>query len=287
MYKQITSFILFMLISVTYLHAQKPIEILVWPNGAPEENGITTPENNESANRPSNISVAKLYVYPATNPNGMAIICCPGGGYTHLAMEHEGTDMVNWFNRQGITFAILKYRMPNGHKNIPVNDAAEAMRIMKKHAEEWKINPNQIGIMGSSAGGHLAASLACLSTEDTRPAFQILLYPVISMLSDTTHKGSCTNLLGENATQEDRNEFSMEQRVTSDTPKAFIALSGDDTSVVPANSLHYAQALLDANIPVSLHLYPTGGHGWGYRDSFLYKRQWTGELEKWLLEIIK
>lgn len=121
----------------------------------------------------------------------MAVIMCPGGGYGRLAMNHEGHDMAAWFTTQGITYAVLKYRMPNGHHEVPLSDAEQAIRLMRGHAKEWGVNPNRIGIMGASAGGHLAASLATLYSSDaTRPDFQVLFYPVISMLKGVTHSGS-------------------------------------------------------------------------------------------------
>lgn len=230
-------------------------------------------------------SEASLYVYPAREPNGMAIICCPGGGYSHLAMAHEGTDMANWFNAQGITLAVLKYSMPKGRKDVPLADACQAMQVIRQHADEWQVNPVKIGVMGSSAGGHLAASLANLAPEELRPAFQILLYPVITMTDGYAHKGSRENLLGKVPDAEDIRHYSLEQQIDSLTPPAFIALSSDDKTVPPTNSLNYAAALGKAGIPYSLHIYPVGGHGWGFRYSFIYKRQWTGELEKWLREL--
>lgn len=230
-------------------------------------------------------SEATLYVYPAQEPNGMAVICCPGGGYSHLAMEHEGTDMAGWFNAQGITLAVLKYSMPGGRKEVPLADACQAMRVIRQHADEWHVHPTKVGVMGASAGGHLAASLANLAPDELRPAFQILLYPVITMEDDYVHKGSRQNLLGKTPDTEDIKHYSLEQQVDSLTPPAFIALSGNDQTVPPANSLNYVTALYTAGISYTLHVYPTGGHGWGFRDSFPYKRQWTGELEKWLREI--
>lgn len=281
--------LIFIGVLLSFLHfaqAQTPIVLPVWENGAPESNGIAEAQEQTNTERPTNITEAILYVYPASHPNGIAIVCCPGGGYQHLAMAHEGTDMAGWFNELGITFAVLKYRMPNGHKNIPVSDAQKAIQVMKKHADEWQIDTCKIGIMGASAGGHLAASTACLSPDNNRPAFQILLYPVITM-KENTHNGSKTNLLGTNPSNEDINYFSLEEQITKQTPPAFIALSSDDKTVPPCNSLNYAKALIDSQIKVNLHLYPEGGHGWGFRDRFKYKKMWTEELKQWIQEINK
>lgn len=138
----------------TMLTAQKPVEIKLWPNGAPNTNNMT----QQVENGPLYVAEPTLTVYPAKEGNGMAIVACPGGGYTHLAMNHEGHDLANWFNSQGITYAVLTYRMPNGNNEVPLSDAQQALRIMRQHAAEW--NLQQVGIMGSSAGGHLASTAA-------------------------------------------------------------------------------------------------------------------------------
>lgn len=255
--------------------AAERVEIDLWPDGAPLSNGM----QGEDAR-------AILYVFPADKPTGRMIIDCPGGAYQMLAMEHEGTDMAHWMNRQGITYAVLKYRMPNSHSTVPLDDTRRAISIAREKAGEWGVDTGKIGIMGASAGGHCAATLATMYGEERyRPDFQILFYPVITMTAGVTHQGSRDNLLGTGAGDDAVSEYSLENRVTSSTPPAFIMLSADDTIVPPANSLDYATALMKNGVPVSLHMYPTGGHGWGYGDWFKYKRQWTGELEKWIADL--
>ena len=267
------------------LSAQKPVELPLWPNGAPNNNELTNCGQNHNNEWVSDVTTPTLTVYPASHPNGMAIIMCPGGGYGGLAMKHEGHDMAPWFNTQGITYAVLKYGMPNGHHEVPLSDAEQAIRMVREHAAEWGVNPQRVGIMGASAGGHLAASLATLySSDKTRPDFQILFYPVISMQKGVTHGGSRKNLIGENPSQELEQKYSLERQVSPRTPQAFIMLSSDDDAVPPINGIGYFLALRDHKVPASLHAYPTGGHGWGFRDNFTYKRQWTEELEKWLRE---
>jgi acetyl esterase/lipase len=273
---------LFMLLVSSSLLAQKPIVIKLWPDGAPNTNGITTAEKPLENGRVTDVTEPTLTIYPAHKPNGMAIVACPGGGYVRLAMNHEGHDMASWFNGQGITLAVLKYRMPNTHHDVPLSDALQAIRIMKEHADEWKID--QVGIMGASAGGHLASTAATHFTEDSRPDFQILFYPVVTM-KNATHQGSKNHLLGENASQDLVELYSNELQVTPNTPPAFIMHSSDDRSVPVSNSLDYYSALIKNGVSATMHLYPIGGHGWGYNDYFIYKRQWTGELEKWLREI--
>ena len=271
------------LFATTMLSAQKPVELPLWPNGAPNNNELTGTEQGRNNGGVSNVTEPTLTVYPAPHPNGMAIIMCPGGGYSGLAMHHEGHDMASWFNTQGITYAVLKYRMPNGHHEVPLSDAEQAIRMVRKHAAEWGVNPQRVGIMGASAGGHLAASLATLySSDKTRPDFQILFYPVISMQKGVTHGGSRKNLIGENPSQELEQKYSLERQVSPRTPQAFIMLSSDDDAVPPINGIGYFLALRDHKVPASLHAYPTGGHGWGFRDNFTYKRQWTGDLVRWL-----
>lgn len=266
------------------MFGQKPIEMNVWPNGAPEDNGIKA-EKDGNTDHPSYTNKTILYVYPAQKGNGQAVLACPGGGYTHLAMAHEGKDLADWFNAQGITYAVLRYRMPNGHDEIPLSDVHEAIRMLRKHKSEWNIK--KLGIMGSSAGGHLASTAATHFDAETRPDFQILFYPVITMDPSYTHMGSHDNLLGKNPAKELEKKYSNELQVTPQTPPAFIMHSSDDGAVPVANSVNYYTALVKNGVPASLHIYPIGGHGWGFRDSFTYKRQWTGELEKWLREINK
>lgn len=269
----------------TALSAQKPVELKVWPDGAPNSNGITTPEQELQDNRISNVSEPTLTVYPAAKPNGLSIVACPGGGYARLAMDHEGHDMAAWFNAQGITYAVLKYRMPNGHHDVPLSDALQAIRLMRAHADEWHIG--KVGIMGSSAGGHLACTAATHFTPDSRPDFQILFYPVVTMNLDNCHRGSRENLLGKTPSDEQVKLYSNELQVTEQTPPAFIMHSSDDRTVPVSNSVNYYLALVNHKVSASLHTYPIGGHGWGFRDQFVYKTQWTQELEKWLREEIQ
>jgi acetyl esterase/lipase len=270
----------------TLLFAQKPIVMPLWADGAPNTNGMTGKdgaEENIKGARITYIATPNIAVYPAAKPGSKAIIMCPGGGYAHLAIDHEGHSMAAWMNSLDITYVVLTYRMPNEHPEVPLSDAEQAIRLVRQHAAEWNLDPHRVGIMGASAGGHLAASLATLyGSAETRPDFQVLFYPVISMEKGVTHGGSRGNLIGKNPTPEQVAHYSLEQQVTPQTPPAFIMLSADDRAVPPANSIGYFTALQKNNVTVSLHIYPTGGHGWGFRDNFIYKRQWTGELEMFL-----
>lgn len=274
------------------------IEIDVWPGGAPNDNGLL-PENERGANvgSISGSCVAHLTVFPAKNPTGKAIVACPGGGYTHLAMNHEGFNMADWFNAQGITYAVLKYRMPCGQWQVPLSDTQEAIRIMRSHADEWGCT--SVGIMGSSAGGHLAAMTATHWDDhwqaydasaygirrpdlSPRPDFQILFYPVVSVDAAITHRGTREGVVGKNPNAKQVEAFSSDKKVTAQTPPAFLMHSADDRVVPPENSIRYFQALVANGVPVEMHIYPTGGHGWGFNDSFIYKPCWTMELSDWL-----
>ena len=197
-------------------------------------------------------------------------------------MQHEGTDVADWLSGIGYTCAVLKYRFPEGHCTLPSDDSRNAIRYLRINATSLGINPDSIGIMGFSAGGHLAATTAVLGDDLSRPDFQILMYPVISMADGVTHWGSRKNLLGENPSGLLVDRYSLENHVDAKTPPAIIMLSADDDVVNPQNSLHFFEALRKNGVPASIFVYPSGGHGWGMRDSFAYKTQWTSELENWL-----
>jgi len=173
--------------------------------------------------------------------------------------------------------------MPNGHREVPLDDVRQGLRILRNYSEEWKIT--KVGVMGASIGGYIAGHAAIFGVDDARPDFQILLYPVISMLPHLTHLKSRERLLGANPTHEEEEAFSLELHVNSLTPPAFIALASDDEAISPENSVLYYLALLKNKVSASLHIYPKGGHSFGFRDNFVYKRQWTDELEKWLSTI--
>ena len=217
---------------------------------------------------------------------GMLII--PGGGYQYCS-EREADPPAMAFLKAGFQVFILQYSIGRdaGWPN-PLNDYEAAMELIQSKAEEWKVYKDKIAVLGFSAGGHLASTAATHFTDaETRPDFQILFYPVVTMDPTYTHMGSHDNLLGKNPSKELEQKYSNELQVTPETPQAFIMHSSNDGAVPVANSVNYYMALVKNNVPASLHTYPIGGHGWGFRDSFIYKRQWTGELEKWLREINK
>ncbi len=263
---------------------QQQFDINLWPNGLPNSNGIdkTQPFDDSKQNfRPS----IRVFLPAKDKANGMAVVCCPGGGYSHLATDHEGYDWAPFFNERGFAFVVLKYRMPHGVTEVPISDAREALRVVRENAEKWNINPAKVGIMGSSAGGHLASTIATHSDSLTVPAFQILFYPVITFDYTYTHKGSRHGLIGTDASEEQVKLYSNELQVTKTTPPAILLLSDDDRVVPSPNSVNYYLALKKNGIPATMHIYPSGGHGWGNRTSFKYNREMLADLSAWLEDI--
>ena len=274
-----TSFIL--LFGTMTANAQRTFDIDLWPQGLPNSNGTDTvmPFDDSKQNfKP----MMRVFLPVADKADGRAVVCLPGGAYSHLAMGHEGYDWAQFFNEQGIALVVLKYRMPHAHPEVPISDTREALRIVRTNAAKWGINPARVGIMGSSAGGHLATTIATHSDSTTVPAFQILLYPVITFDSRYTHAGSRTNLIGDNAAPELVSLYSNELQVTRHTPPAIMLLADDDRTVPSPNSVNYYLALRKQGIPASLHIYPSGGHGWGFRPSFKYHEQMLSDLTAWL-----
>ena len=264
----------------THAQVTEYFDIDLWKNGLPNTNGKDKlPFNEEEFNYKPSI---RVYLPEKAKATGRAVVACPGGGYGRLAYNHEGYDFAPFFNEQGIALIVLKYRMPFGNREVPYSDVEEALRLVKENASKWNINPLDIGIMGSSAGGHLASTLATHAQNESRPAFQILLYPVITMDSVYTHQGSRKNLLGTNPGKELIERYSNEKQVTAQTPRAFIVFSDDDGAVSSVNGVRYYLALKEKKVPASLHIFPTGGHGWGIRDNFKYKELFLAELRSWL-----
>jgi len=230
---------------------------------------------------------AMLYAYlpDAGTATGRAVVCCPGGGYEMLAIEYEGHWWKDFFNERGVAFFVLKYRMPHGDRSIPMSDAAAALRTVRDNASAWHINPHDVGIMGFSAGGHLAAITATTSDISVRPDFQILFYPVITLDSWGTHSGSAHNFLGAQVSdQAVVNAFSADRQVKRHTtPPAIIFMAADDIVVpVAFNGVAYASAMLRAENEVTMHMYPSGGHGWNLGRGFPYKDDILNSLSDWL-----
>ena len=228
---------------------------------------------------------ANMVCYLPAQPTGRAIVDLPGGGYTHLATQHEGHDWATWFNDQGIAFFVVTYRMPGGDRTIPMGDAQQAIRTVRDSAKVWQINPYDVGIMGFSAGGHLASTVSTHSELDCRPNFSILFYPVISMNERETHSGSVNGFLGKDkGNKELVKQFSNQNAVrVHETPPAIILLANDDRAVPPVtNGIAYYSAMRRAGNECALHVYPTGGHGFGFRPAYKFHDQMLGDLKTWL-----
>ena len=254
--------------------------IPLWPDGAPTDNGLTGPEK-DYGNHVSNVTKPTLALFFPEKSNGLAVLVCPGGGYVDVWDKTEGYVNSKWFTDQGIVYAVLKYRLPNGHAEVPLDDVHEAMRILRANADEYGIK--KLGVAGCSAGGHLAATASThFTTPAERPDFQILFYPVISLDPSVTHAGSSFYLLGRDPSQALLNAYSNEKRVTSDTPPAFIMANSDDKVVPCENSIRYYEALRANGVSAALHIYPEGGHGWADHRDFPYRSAWMNDLRIWL-----
>lgn len=227
---------------------------------------------------------AVLHVLSAQKDNQAdgAVIICPGGGYSFLAKWVEGYWWFPFFYLQGYTPAMLEYRMPNHDCQSPMIDGTEAVRMMRLHAKEWHFDEENVGIMGFSAGGHLASTIIVTDIDSVRPNFGILFYSVISMKKELTHMRTHNNLLGIDASEELEAQYSNELHISDKTPPTFLAHSSDDKKVIPQNSIRFRDEMLAHNRPVSLHLYPSGGHGWGYKLTFAHHRQMLDDLAGWL-----
>jgi acetyl esterase/lipase len=238
---------------------------------------------------PADIPTLTLFT-PEVGATGAAFVVCPGGGYGHLA-EHERTPIAAWLTSLGIVGAALKYRIaPRYHHPAPLTDVCRAVRTLRARADEWKIDPKRIGVIGFSAGGHLAASVSNMSIppvddidqHDSRPNLAVLCYPVISFSDAIGHIGSRDNLIGKNPPKELVEELSMETRVTAETPPTFLFHTADDNAVKVDNSIAYATALHKAKVPLALHIYPHGHHGVGLAMDDPVLKTWSSLCADWL-----
>jgi len=289
----ITAFIAFL--SCSHMSAAEPTVIPLWPEGVPNLRADAGDEKTTD-NRSSNIHHPSMAVYPAPadKANGTAVIVCPGGGYVRLAMDKEGSEYAEWLNARGITAFVLKYRMIEYGQPAPLQDALRAIRIVRSRAKEFGVKSDRIGMMGSSAGGHLASSAAtlydapegktgnALDSISGRPDFAILCYPVITMKDPYTHAGSRDALLGKNPTPELIARWSTEDHVTKDTPPTFLLSTTEDGAVPVENSLAFYAALKRNHVPSALHVFEKGPHGIGMRPGFGPTSTWPVLLEGWL-----
>lgn len=228
---------------------------------------------------------ANMVVFLPEKPAGRAIVGIPGGGYSVLSNSHESYDWSGWLNERGIAYCVVNYRMPEGNRSIPIGDVEKGFRIVRDSAAVWGINPWDVGIMGFSAGGHLASVISTLSPYEVRPNFSILFYPVISMDERVSHVWSCRNFLGEDQKNPKMvHDFSTQNAVKRHLTPPAIIFSASDDNVVPfvTNGLEYYKAMRNAGNDCSMFVYPTGGHGFGFGPWFKYHNQLVTELESWL-----
>lgn len=270
--------------------AQKIVRL--WEGEPPVSNEIKGEEvvrKGNTSNTNAYVPELEIYLPEKAKATDMAVIVCPGGAYSGLAYDHEGLMVAKWLNKEGIAAFILKYRMPNKQKKVPLSDAQQAIRYVREHAGEYGVNISKIGICGFSAGGHLASTASthfATTGTSTRPDFSILFYPVITM-TELTHGGSRNNLLGENPSGADIYMYSNEKQVNVNTPPTILLLSDDDKAVLPENSIWYYEALKRNGVPAAMYVFPSGGHGWGFRESYEYHQQMTGLLSAWLKALFK
>lgn len=268
--------------SAVQLSAQK--EIKLYPGGVAESNQIEAAEEHQRSDFVINITDPRMYFYPAvTNPTGTAVVICPGGGYRGIAVEKEGVEIARWFNSKGVSAFVMYYRMPNRHYEIPVKDALTAIGWVRSNSKKLGLDKKRIGIMGFSAGGHLASTAGTQFTSArNRPDFMILAYPVISMKVGITHAGSRSLLLGNKPDTSLVQRFSNEDRVTRNTPPAFVFHARDDKSVPVANSRLFVEALKRNKVEAELHEFDKGGHGFGMRPVNPETDRWPALLESWM-----
>lgn len=272
----------------------------LWPDKIPGalESSTYREEANPENTWVTDVSAPTLAYYPAPDntAGGTAVVICPGGGYAGLAIQHEGGQVARWLNELGITAFVLKYRLPNdtimADKSIgPLQDVQEAIRTVRRGAAKWEIDPDRIGVMGFSAGGHLASTASTHFDEEVydtpgnvsaRPDFSLLIYPVISMDTAITHQGSRDNLLGKHPSDALVRHFSNEQQVNRSTPPAFLVHSLDDKVVPVENSIRYLLALKAHSVAGELHIYEEGGHGYGLGEEKNTTAGWPEACRQWL-----
>lgn len=274
--------LLFLALFVVYLPALAQENIKLWQGDIPFSNGIIGEEEVLEGGRVRNVQDPSVFVYlpEKEKSTGAAVVICPGGGYWLLAIGHEGHDIAKWFNEIGIAGIVVKNRLPTSDNityksEVAMLDAQRAVRLTRYNADEWGLDEDKIGIMGFSAGGHLASTVGThydygrsntddpIERESCRPDFMILMYPVIDMSGEIKHSGSMKNLIGEDASQTQIERFSNQKQVTPDTPPTILIHSVDDSSVPAANSVVFYEALVANGVPAELHIFNSGKHGYG------------------------
>ncbi len=294
-------FLLFSLGVTSLTAAAQPREISLYPKNIPNSKRVINQESQETSGgilRIQKVSQPTLTIFlpPKEIAKGTAVVICPGGGYRILAADHEGYAVAKLFNEMGVAAFVLKYRLPDTstmlHRELgPLQDAQQALALVRKNASEWNIDPKRVGIMGFSAGGHLAASSGSNPSVITgkkvpgnrKPDFMVLVYPVISFMDSIGHSGSRENLIGANATESMKVKFSNELQVNRHTPPTFLVHAKDDGAVNVKNSTLFFEALQRLNIPTGIYLYDKGGHGFGLNNP-TSEVKWMEKVKAWMME---
>ena len=257
-----------------------------WNNEkAPHSNCETRDEEINARKHFSKTSQTDFYIYKAdpAKATGQGIVVLPGGGYSKVCIAHEGFEIAKFYRDLGITAVVVKYRLPNlGHKEVPLEDAQAALKFLRTKGKKWGVDPKQVGICGSSAGGHLAAYTSTFTPDKDKPAFSVLFYPVITGTTWATHQNTFQYLLGKDRTKNEQEYYSLENRVTTTTPPTILLLSDDDLTVPPISSILYYEALKANGVPATMHIYPSGGHGWCGHKEFKYDKQYKDALADFL-----
>ena len=289
--------ILFAAVVTSVATAQKPIvisaahsgadEIIenLWNNStAPHSNGITADESINEKYELFDTTQTDLYIYKADPAvaTGQGVVVVPGGGYRKVCIEYDGFAVARYLRSIGITAIVVKYRLPNGHSQVPLEDAQLAMRYLRTEGTKWGVDPKQVGILGSSAGGYLAAHLSTVTPDEEKPAFSILIYPVISGTTHSTHHGTFNYMLGKERTAVEQEFHSLENRVTPTTPPTLLLVADDDLTVPTVSSMRYYKALKHYGIPAAMYLFPSGGHGWAGHDDYRYAEPAKEAIADWL-----
>lgn len=291
MKKDLRVFLLFVFVLLANVTAGVPQpgvtgeSLLLWPEGAPEAKG------SAEIDQPT----VTVFLPDEKKSTGTGVVVLPGGGYSHLAMDHEGYKVARWLNEIGIAAFVVKYRLGERYRHpVQLGDAQRAIRLVRSKAQSWGLDTDKIGILGFSAGGHLASTAGThfgegkpnaqdpVDQQSSRPDFMILIYPVITMQSDYTHQGSRYHLLGENPNPELVELLSNEKQITDKTPPAFIVHGSNDAGVPVQNSVQFYLALQEFNIPAEMHLFEDGPHGFGLAPDDPELSHWTTLCERWM-----
>ena len=256
-----------------------------WDNStAPHSNGITDDETIDSKLNMSQTTSTDLYIYKAdpAKATGQGVVVVPGGGYYKLSMQYDGFMIGQYLRSIGVSAIVVKYRLPNGHREVPLEDAQAALRYMRTEGATWGVDPQQVGILGSSAGGYLAGHTSNVTPDSEKPAFSILIYSVVDGTKRSADRGTFGLMLGTNRTDAEQHSYSLHYLISPTTPPALLLLADDDLTVKPEHSMAYYKALKHYGIPAAMHVFPSGGHGWAGHDEWRYAEPCKRAIKDWL-----